>query len=97
MKTPIQLLIQQYERLQNDAKTFQERLFFDGIIAVAKTMLPTEKEHFEKAVNDTSKKDVELANNAIAAYSKIKGKFFAHDDKEGQKYFEQNYYKQDGE
>ena len=46
-KTPLQRLIAEYERLQNDAKTFQEKIFFNGVIAVAKTKLPYEREQMK--------------------------------------------------
>jgi len=54
IETPLQRLIAEYERLQNDALTFQEKIFFNGVIAVAKTNLPYEREVIENACIQTT-------------------------------------------
>jgi hypothetical protein len=74
-KTPLQRLIAEYERLQNDAKTFQEKIFFNGVIAVAKTKLPYEREVIENFHIETMKKGLKAENEIIwtdAYYPKIK-------------------------
>jgi len=50
MKTAIRELIEKFEFIQNNhCKTLQERIFFDGVLAITETFLEKEKQQIIEA------------------------------------------------
>lgn len=53
MKTAIKELIDKFEDIQNNnCKTLQERIFFDGVLAITQTFIEKEKKQIKQSFND---------------------------------------------
>lgn len=105
MKTPLQQLKEILEVKRDECSEKLSKLSpfdmfssLDGqitsinfAIKEIESLLPIERECIITAVNEISKKDVNMANNALTAYSRIKGQLFVHDDKIGEQYFNTTY------
>ncbi len=93
MKTALTELIERLERHSIELKGSEKTIQADGAIRMciieATELLEKEREQIEKEVNDTTRSDVAIANNALKA---LMGKtLFDVKGNEGEQYYNETY------